>query len=66
MQACWINSKNIYRIRQRSQTINSILSLQRLYQKKFGLTWGVVTEAGQVVVGDDIKINCEVQLIKQG
>ncbi|WP_224994606.1 YceI family protein [Cesiribacter sp. SM1] len=38
----------------------------KISRKEFGLTWGVVTEAGQVVVGDEVKINCEVQLIKQG
>ncbi len=37
----------------------------KISRKEFGLTWGAVTEAGQVVVGDDIKILCEVQLIKQ-
>lgn len=37
----------------------------KISRKEFGLTWGAVTEAGQVVVGDDIKILCEVQLVKQ-
>jgi polyisoprenoid-binding protein YceI len=34
-------------------------------RKEFGLTWNAVTEAGQVVVGDEIKFHAEVQLIKQ-
>ncbi|MFL5789531.1 MAG: YceI family protein [Flavisolibacter sp.] len=38
----------------------------KISRKEFGLVWSAVTEAGQVVVGDDIKINAEVQLIKQG
>jgi polyisoprenoid-binding protein YceI len=31
----------------------------------FGLTWSAVTEAGNIVVSDEINLNCEVQLIKQ-
>jgi polyisoprenoid-binding protein YceI len=34
-------------------------------RKDFNLTWDAVTEAGQVVVSNDIRINCEIQLIKQ-
>ena len=34
-------------------------------RKEFGLTWSAVTEAGNVVVSDDIRINAEVQLIRQ-
>jgi polyisoprenoid-binding protein YceI len=41
-------------------TINGKIS-----RKEFGLTWNAVTEAGSVVVSDDIKILAEVQLIKQ-
>jgi polyisoprenoid-binding protein YceI len=37
----------------------------KISRKEFGLTWNAVTEAGNVVVGDEIKINAEVQLIKQ-
>ncbi len=37
----------------------------KLSRKAFNLTWSAVTEAGNVVVGDEIKINAEVQLIKQ-
>lgn len=37
----------------------------KISRKEFGLTWNAVTEAGSVVVGDEIKINAEVQLIRQ-
>lgn len=37
----------------------------KISRKEFGLTWSAVTEAGHVVVSDDIKIHAEVQLVKQ-
>lgn len=37
----------------------------KISRKEFGLTWNAVTEAGQVVVSDDIRLNAEIQLIKQ-
>ena len=37
----------------------------KISRKEFGLTWNAVTEAGQIVVSDQIKIHAEVQLIKQ-
>jgi len=37
----------------------------KVSRKEFGLVWNAVTEAGQVVVSDEIKIHAEVQLIKQ-
>ncbi len=37
----------------------------KISRKDFGLTWSAVTEAGQVVVGDEIKILAEIQLVKQ-
>jgi polyisoprenoid-binding protein YceI len=37
----------------------------KISRKAFGLTWNAVTEAGQVVVSDDIKIHNEIQLVKQ-
>jgi len=37
----------------------------KISRKEFGLTWNAVTEAGSVVVSDDIKIHAELQLIKQ-
>jgi len=33
-------------------------------RKEFGLSWNAVTEAGNVVVGDDIKLQLNVQLIQ--
>lgn len=37
----------------------------KISRKEFGLTWNAVTEAGQVVVSDEIRINSEIQLIRQ-
>lgn len=37
----------------------------KISRKEFGLTWSAVTEAGQVVVSDDIRVQCEIQLVKQ-
>ena len=37
----------------------------KINRKDFNLTWDAVTEAGQVVVSNEIKIHAEVQLIKQ-
>ncbi|MDB5252734.1 MAG: YceI family protein [Flaviaesturariibacter sp.] len=37
----------------------------KISRKDFGLTWNAVTEAGQVVVSDEIKLNAEIQLVKQ-
>ncbi|WP_247235593.1 YceI family protein [Telluribacter sp. SYSU D00476] len=41
-------------------TINGKIS-----RKEFGLTWNAVTEAGSVVVSDEIKLQAEIQLVKQ-
>jgi polyisoprenoid-binding protein YceI len=38
----------------------------KISRKEFGLTWSAVTEAGQVVVSDDVKLHAEIQLVKQG
>ena len=37
----------------------------KISRKEFGLTWNAVTEAGQIVVSDEIKIHAEMQLVKQ-
>lgn len=37
----------------------------KISRKEFGLVWNAVTEAGQVVVSDEIRILCEIQLIRQ-
>ncbi|TVR28735.1 MAG: polyisoprenoid-binding protein [Balneolaceae bacterium] len=33
----------------------------KINRKEFGLTWGAVTEAGSVVVSDEVKLNLNVQ-----
>lgn len=38
----------------------------KINRKDFGLTWSAVTEAGGVVVSDDVKLILNVQLTKQG
>ncbi len=38
----------------------------KISRKDFGLTWSAVTEAGQVVVSDEVKLLAEIQLVKQG
>jgi polyisoprenoid-binding protein YceI len=38
----------------------------KLNRKDFGLKWDVVTEAGNIVVSDEIKFHCEIQLIRKG
>lgn len=37
----------------------------KISRKAFGLTWNAVTEAGSVVVSDEIRILAEVQLVKE-
>ena len=37
----------------------------KISRKEFGLTWNAVTEAGSVVVSDEIRLLAEVQLVKQ-
>jgi len=37
----------------------------KINRKEFNLTWDAVTEAGHVVVSNEIKIHAEVQLVKQ-
>ena len=37
----------------------------KISRKEFGLTWSATTEAGGVVVGDEIKLAINIQLIKQ-
>lgn len=33
-------------------------------RKEFGLTWSMVTEAGGVVVGDDVKLHLNIQVVR--
>lgn len=37
----------------------------KLKRSEFGLKWSAITEAGSIVVSDDIKLQGEIQLIKQ-
>lgn len=37
----------------------------KIKRSEFGLKWSAITEAGSIVVSDDIKLNSEIQLIKQ-
>lgn len=37
----------------------------KINRKDFGLTWSAVTEAGSVVVSEDVKLAIEAQLVKQ-
>ena len=37
----------------------------KINRKDYGLTWNAALETGGVLVGEDVKINAEVQLIKQ-
>jgi len=37
----------------------------KINRKDFGLTWNAALEAGGVLVGDEIKLNLDVQLLKQ-
>ncbi len=38
----------------------------KINRTDWGLGWNAALEAGGVLVGEDVKINCEIQLIKQG
>jgi polyisoprenoid-binding protein YceI len=37
----------------------------KINRKDFGLNWNAVTEAGGIVVSDEVRIGCEIQLIEQ-
>ena len=37
----------------------------KINRSDFGLSWGALTEAGGVVLSDEVKLICEVQLIRQ-
>ena len=36
----------------------------KINRKEFGLTWSMVTEAGGVVVGDEVKLHLNIQLVQ--
>lgn len=37
----------------------------KINRKDFGLTWNAALEAGGVLVGEEIRLNLDVQLLKQ-
>jgi polyisoprenoid-binding protein YceI len=37
----------------------------KLNRKEFGLTWNAALETGGVLVGEEVKLFCEIQLLKQ-
>jgi polyisoprenoid-binding protein YceI len=37
----------------------------KINRKDWGLNWNTALEAGGMLVGDDVRISCEVQLVKQ-
>jgi len=37
----------------------------KLNRKDYGLNFGLLTEAGSLVVGEEIKLHCDIQLIRQ-
>ncbi len=37
----------------------------RINRKEFGLKWNVITEAGSLMVGEEVRIECEVQLTEE-
>jgi polyisoprenoid-binding protein YceI len=37
----------------------------KIYRKDWGLNWNAVLETGGVMVSDEVRINCEVELLKQ-
>jgi polyisoprenoid-binding protein YceI len=42
-----------------------VMASAKINRKDFGLVWNAVTEAGGVVVGDEVKITIEAELIQQ-
>ena len=37
----------------------------KISRKEFGLKWNAATEAGGLVVGDDVRVHCDIQLVKE-
>ena len=48
-----------------NQTKAGFSVMGKISRKEFGLTWNGVTETGNIVVSDEIKFSCEIQLIKE-
>lgn len=47
------------------QTVAGFEVTGKINRQDFGLTWSAVTEAGGVVVGDEVKLAANLELIKQ-
>jgi polyisoprenoid-binding protein YceI len=47
------------------QTKVGISLTGKIKRSEYGLKWNAITDAGSIVVSDDIKLNCEVQFVKQ-
>jgi polyisoprenoid-binding protein YceI len=47
------------------QTKAGLIFTGKIKRSEFGLKWSAITEAGSIVLSDEIKLNSEVQLIKQ-
>lgn len=47
------------------QTKTGLSLTGKIKRSDFGLTWSAVTEAGNIVLGDEITLNAEVQFVKQ-
>ena len=47
------------------QTKAGLTVTGKISRKEYGLTWDAVTEAGSVVVSDQVRLNAEVQFVKQ-
>ena len=38
----------------------------KIKRKDWGLAWNAALETGGVLVGEEVKINCDIQLVKKG
>ena len=47
------------------QTVAGFEITGKINRKEFGLNWSAVTEAGGIVVGDDVKLIANVELVKE-
>lgn len=47
------------------QTKAGLTVTGKVKRSEFGLKWSAITEAGSIVVSDDIKLHGEIQLVKQ-
>jgi polyisoprenoid-binding protein YceI len=38
----------------------------KINRKDFGLTWSMLTESGGLIVGEEVKVHFDVELIREG